>query len=268
MPRTSSADLRDRQMGLKKRTVWMTDTALLLGPIAFQEFEVPSGINFGGRHRLALHRLPGGIRIIDALGRDDAQIRFSGIFSGSDATLRARSLDELRASGITLPLTWDVFFYTVTISEFFAEYRNNWWIPYQITCTVLRDEASAIAQTVVSLATAALSDIASAAADALNAGVDLSPLQATLGAPGATVRGTGSYSTAQASLSTMQSSMGASIDSADAALAGVDFANASSPEVSAGRLLEATDIAGQLGSLTSVRTYVARAAVNLANASS
>ncbi len=72
------------------------------------------------------------------MGRDDAQIAFSGIFSGSDATLRARILDELRASGLTLPLTWDVFFYTVMISEFHADYRNGWWIPYQITCTVLQ----------------------------------------------------------------------------------------------------------------------------------
>ena len=63
----------------------MADVTLLLGPVAFQDFEVPCGVNFGGRQRLALHRLPGGSRVIDALGRDDAQISFSGIFSGSDA---------------------------------------------------------------------------------------------------------------------------------------------------------------------------------------
>ena len=51
--------------------------------IVFQDFELPSGINFGGRQRLALHRLPGGSRVIDALGRDDAQISFAGIFTGS-----------------------------------------------------------------------------------------------------------------------------------------------------------------------------------------
>src|ERR1700761_7345057 len=96
----------------------MSDVALLLGPIVFRNFELPSGVNFGGRQRLALHRLPGGSRVIDALGRDDAQINFSGIFTGPDATLRSRSLDEMRVSGIALPLTWDVLFYTVLISEF------------------------------------------------------------------------------------------------------------------------------------------------------
>jgi hypothetical protein len=244
----------------------MPDTVLLLGPVVFQEFEVPSGINFGGRQRLALHRLPGGARIIDALGRDDAQIAFSGIFSGSDATLRARSLDELRASGLTLPLTWDVFFYTVVISDFHADYRNNWWIPYRITCTVLRDEASALVLPLVSLATAALADIGNAASDALNAGFDLSPLQAALGAPGATLRGTAAYSAAQFSLSAARSSMDASIGAADTALAGVDLTNANSPDVGAARLLEATSIAEQLGSLTSARSYISRAAVNLTNA--
>jgi hypothetical protein len=245
----------------------MPDTVLLLGPVVFQEFEIPACINFGGRQRLALHHLPGGARIIDALGRDDCQIAFSGIFSGSDATLRARILDELRANGLTLPLTWDVFFYTVMISEFHADYRNGWWIPYQITCTVLRDEASALIQPFVSLATAALTDIGNAASDALSAGFDLSPVQTALGAPGATIRGTAAYSAAQASLASAQSSMEASIGAADTALSGIDLANVSSPDVGAASLLEASSVAGQLGSMTSARSYVSRAAINLTNAS-
>jgi hypothetical protein len=246
----------------------MTDTVLLLGPVVFQEFEVPSGINFGGRQRLALHRLPGDARIIDALGRDDAQIAFSGIFSGSDATLRARSLDELRVSGLTLPLTWDVFFYTVVIAEFHAQYRNSWWIPYQIICTVLRDEAAAVLQPIVSLATAALADIGNAAAGALSAGLDMSTVQTALGAPDATIRGTAAYSVAQARLGTAQSSLDASIDAADIALAGVDILNANSPVVAAARLLEAIDIAGQLSSVTSARSYVANAAIDPTDGSS
>src|SRR4051812_20099813 len=111
----------------------MTDVLLLLGPVVFQDFEIPSGVNFGGKQRLALHRLPGGERVIDALGRDDAEIGFSGIFTGPDATLRARSLDELRSAGVMLPLTWDIFYYTVLISDFHADYRNGSWNPYSLT---------------------------------------------------------------------------------------------------------------------------------------
>ena len=45
---------------------------VILGPIALQGFEVPESITIGGAQRLAIHRLPGGARVIDALGPDDA----------------------------------------------------------------------------------------------------------------------------------------------------------------------------------------------------
>jgi hypothetical protein len=245
----------------------MADVTLLLGPVVFQDFEVPSGVNFGGRQRLALHRLPGGPRVIDALGRDDAQISFSGIFSGSDATLRARSLDELRVAGIALPLTWDVLFYTVLISEFQASYRNGWWIPYRIVCTVLRDEASALVQLVASLATTALADIGAASGYALDAGVDLSPLQAALAAPGATTRGTAAYSTAQNCLVGTKASIGTSISVANGTLVGATVADAGSAEAGVAGLLAATDSAGQLSSLVSAGSYINRTENNLTNAS-
>jgi hypothetical protein len=245
----------------------MPDVVLLLGPVLFQDFEIPSGINFGGRQRLALHRLPGGSRIIDTLGRDDAQISFSGIFAGSDATLRARSLDELRAAGIVLPLTWDVFFYTVLISEFHADYRSGWWIPYRITCTVLRDEASALMEPTVSLAGAVLSDISTGANYALDAGLDLSALQSTLATPDAWMRGTAAYTVAQSSLDDAQSSIDASINSANTTLENANIANSSTPQDSVTGLLEASSATGQLSSLMCTRSYVRRAAINLANAS-
>jgi hypothetical protein len=245
----------------------MPDVALLLGPIAFQDFEVPSGINFGGRHRLALHRLPGGSRVVHAMGRDDAEISFSGIFTGSDATLRARGLDELRVAGIVLPLTWDVFFYSVLLSEFRADYRNGSWIPYRIVCTVLQDEASELIQSVVSLASAVLTDIGTAAGYAADAGVDLSAVNAQLAAPGATVRGTAAYTAARSSLIDARSSIVSSTDQADWTLRGMDPAGAASAQAGVAGLLAATDATGRLSGLTSAGAYVRRAEVNLANAS-
>ena len=112
-----------------------------------------SGCAGAGRQRLAVHGLPGGVRVIDALGRDDADIVWSGVFSGSDAAARARALDLMRAEGGFWPLTWDWFFYTVVIARFDADYTRSNWIPYRITCTVLRDETAAAVETAVSLAT-------------------------------------------------------------------------------------------------------------------
>ena len=156
----------------------MSDIVLLLGPIGFKDFEIPANIGFGGEQRLAVHKLLGGARVIDALGRDDTEITFNGIFSGSDATLRARGLDVLRAQGLPLPLTWDVFFYMVVIRSFEADYRSGWWIPYRIACTVVRDEAGALIDAGISLATSAVSDVASAVGQALTGGLDLSSTQA------------------------------------------------------------------------------------------
>lgn len=96
----------------------MSGIALILGPVVFQDFEAAAGIRFGGEQRIIVHKLPGGTRVIDSLGRDDAEITLSGTFSGPDGTLRARMLDELRAEGSVLPLTWDVFFYSVVHSRF------------------------------------------------------------------------------------------------------------------------------------------------------
>ena len=191
-----------------------------------------------------MHRLPGGTRVIDALGRDDARISFSGIFSGSNATLRARSVDELRAAGLPLELTWDVFFFTVLISNFHADYRNSWWVPFRVTCTVLRDEAAALIQSTVSFVAAVAADIGIAMAQGVNAGIDLSQLQTVFAAPDATVRGTGTYITAQSNLTAAQNSIDGAVGAVDAALSDMDLAHAASAEDGATGLLNATITAG------------------------
>ncbi|MEO8716062.1 MAG: hypothetical protein ABI369_13715, partial [Acetobacteraceae bacterium] len=177
----------------------MADIALLLGPVVFQDFEVPARINIGGRQRVAVHRLVGGARVIDSLGRDDAELRFEGVFSGQDATLRARTLDQLRAAGSPLPVTWDVFYYTVVVTTFEADYRSAWWIPYRIACTVLRDEAAALLNSVFSLADSAVADI-SEAISWVGTDFGLGAAQSALSAPNAVVRGASDYATAETSL--------------------------------------------------------------------
>ena len=245
----------------------MADVSLFLGPIVLQDFEVPSGINFGGRQRVAVHRLPGGLRVIDALGRDDAQISFAGIFTGTDATLRARGVDELRVAGIALPLSWDVFFYTVLITDFRADYRSGTWIPYCIVCTVLQDEAQALLQTTASLATVALSDVADASSYAAAAGLDLSALQTSLTASGAITRGTAAYTSARNGLVDSRSAIHSSISDADATLSGINIEVVGNASAGVAALDAATDASGRLSSLYTARAYVQRAAGNLANAS-
>jgi hypothetical protein len=245
----------------------MSDIVLLLGPVTFTDFEVPAGITFGGEQRLALHRLPGGTRVIDALGRDDAALTFTGIFSGSDATLRARAIDELRSLGLPLPLTWDIFFYSVVIDNFQADYRNSNWIPYRISCTVIRDEAAALIEAAVSLTTSTLADVSTAFASAASAGVNLSGTQSAITAPGATTSGTAAFAAARSCLASTQRILNTNLAASEQSLLGANLIAAPSADAGIAGLSQATGAAGQLSQITHARSYLGRAAVNLTNAS-
>jgi hypothetical protein len=137
---------------------------LLLGPFLFQGFELPESIIWGGAQSLTIHRLPGGARIIDAMGRDDADITWSGIFAGPGATIRARALDLMRADGSVWPLTWDSFFYTAIIARLDIDHRRPNWLHYRISCTILRDEAASLLTAPISFAANVAQDLAQATA--------------------------------------------------------------------------------------------------------
>jgi hypothetical protein len=119
----------------------MSNVVVTLGDVSFQDFEVPEKISFGGTQRLAVQELIGGGRVVDALGYDDGEISFSGIFSGDDAAQRAQTLDTERAAGAVLALFWDQYFYNVVIAEFAADYEKPWWIPFALRCIVASDPA-------------------------------------------------------------------------------------------------------------------------------
>jgi hypothetical protein len=113
------------------------NSPIRIGPIDLQEFEVPQSLRFGGRHRLVIHTLAGGQRIVERLGPDDSEIQFRGTFSGPFAEARARTFDNLRVSGGIVWLTWESFRRRIIINSFIAYYQTRWWIPYQISCVVV-----------------------------------------------------------------------------------------------------------------------------------
>ncbi len=135
---------------------------LQVGTVELEGFELPSRIGFGGRQQLAVHRLIGGVRVIDVLGRDDSALVWSGVLSGSDAAERARTLDAVRVAGDVQTLRWDAFCYSVIIAELHFDFRNPWWIPYRISCTVQRDLAQGTTVLAPSAITSVLTDLASA----------------------------------------------------------------------------------------------------------
>ena len=142
----------------------MAIPVLRLGSVQFTDFELPASITWGGTQSLTIHRMPGGARLIDAMGRDDAPVSWSGTFSGPDATSRAHTLDQMRAEGSVWPLTWQDFSYSVVIARFESDDRRSNWIPYRITCTVVSDNSGSPALALLSAAQSVAQDLAVAAA--------------------------------------------------------------------------------------------------------
>jgi hypothetical protein len=245
----------------------MAGVVLMLGPVVFQDFEIPSGINFGGRQLLAVHQLTDGRRVVDSIGPSESEISFSGTFSGTDATSRARMLNSLRVVGGELSLTWDVFCYTVVLSHFGADYENPVWIPYGISCTVMRDEAATMIPSAVSLGNSILTDLDAAAAQCDGFGLDFTAVRRSVTSPDATTLGSAAYAATQSGISLMQSAINIQIASAETALRTTVLSNPTSAGSLVTHLVASTTAAQQLASLTSANAYVGRTARNLLHAS-
>ena len=117
----------------------MAETTLNLGSFEFAELEIPAEIRIGGAQRLSMHELVGGARVIDAMGRTDRPLEWSGILLGETAISRAQALDAMRIAGLPQPLVWSAYSYQVIVREFEAAYQRKAQLAYRIVCEVLSD---------------------------------------------------------------------------------------------------------------------------------
>ena len=77
------------------------------------------------------------------MGRDDADLTWTGRFRGSDAVSRSRQIDAMRIGGQQQTLTWADFSYLVTIKSFKAGYeRAGLEAPYTIVLEVVQDNST------------------------------------------------------------------------------------------------------------------------------
>lgn len=186
----------------------MSSHAITIGSISLHDFEVPTSIHFGGRQRLVVHRTADGTRIVEPLGPDDGEIRFSGIFSGANAETRARALDNLRLSAAAVWLTWQSFRYKIIVGDFAATYNSRWWIPYRLSCVIVH-QAGVRPSVLLSTRALILGALASAQSALAGIDVDMSPLSSALLNSGSLTPGSTANSqatvTANQSLSALQS---------------------------------------------------------------
>jgi hypothetical protein len=116
---------------------------LVLGGIAFTNYSPPEYMMAGGKQAMVVHKLPGGARVIDTLGPDEADITWQGFFFGNDAYSNVLLLDSMRAAGNVIGLSWGgEATRQVIISEFIYHIRRlPVWVEYNITCTVYENPA-------------------------------------------------------------------------------------------------------------------------------
>lgn len=134
---------------------------LILGGVAFDDFSTPNEMMGGGRQAMVVHKLPGGARVIDTLGPDEANVVWRGHFFGNDAYDTALTLDGMRASGSVYSLTWGGQFRSVIIEQFIYKVRRlPVWVDYDISCTVYQNPSlGSLGGVVTSIETLILSDI-------------------------------------------------------------------------------------------------------------
>lgn len=257
---------------------------LTLGGVVFADFEIPERINFGGGQMLSVHKLPGGTRVIDAMGPDDEDIRWSGRFRGPSAEQRGFLLDFMRRSGQQVLLTWSLHRYQVVIREFKADFQQPYEIPYSIACTVVLDETQAIAQAAIGFIEAMAADVVNAVglggvigSSTINAAVTgvaaaFSNYQA--GVPNTTNALAGITAVAEGPLlSSLQASIGGALAATQSGIAsttaGINIAPVIAgglPTTMAGALTAAASGFGQLNSLYQLSSTLGRMNANANNA--
>lgn len=113
-----------------------------LGDFDFTRFEVPEIVTHGTRQKLETHTMPGGRRVIDAMGPEELPITWNGRLIGVNAGLRARQLKAMCQRGRRLVLRWGINRMDVVIQEASFEDLRREFINYKIECVALNVQSA------------------------------------------------------------------------------------------------------------------------------
>ncbi|MBR0560333.1 hypothetical protein [Neokomagataea anthophila] len=102
-----------------------SSSPVILGDVVLTGIEVPDYLQVGGRQMMVIHRLPGGQRIIDALGNDPGRLELRGRFLGGGAQARAQSIERMRNVGKAISFSAAGLSLSVFISEFSYRYEDK-----------------------------------------------------------------------------------------------------------------------------------------------
>lgn len=160
-----------------------------IGGLTLTGMEVPRLIRDGGTQQVAIHRLPGGGRIMDAVGNDPDRLELEGTFVGPTALGRARALKQMRVAGAPVAFSGAGLSLMVRIVQYSYDYQQKGTvIPYRL---VLEQPPQAATSGAGTSALSALvgADGASALSGVSGALADVATIAGNIGGQLATVAG-------------------------------------------------------------------------------
>lgn len=112
-------------------------TRLIVGNVEFTGLEVPESVSIGAKQQLVVHKLVGGKRVVDVLGLDYKNIRWSGWMTGATAGDRVTEIETLRDAGLPLNFNMDGYHFSVMIEDFEARFEHVYRRYYSIDLLVV-----------------------------------------------------------------------------------------------------------------------------------
>lgn len=255
--------------------------SVTLGDFSFDSFEVPETIRWGGKQHIVSQTMPGGTNVFAAMGIEFPPLSWSGIFDGMNALSRSRQLYTMLNAAALITLSWNDRTYTVMVSDYEASDTKTNWIPYRISCLVLRDETLSSNPPAPSLLSQVTADIAGAigvtpAQLTQGVGTALSAAQAAATVAGAVTAGSSAALALTGAVATAATAVNAATVLANSQIATLASAAASTGSAvlpagnaltGAANLIGAMATSANLAALPIIGGLVGRIQINMANAS-
>lgn len=138
-----------------------SSSPVILGNLVLTGIEVPDTLQVGGRQMLVVHRLPGGGRVVDALGNDPGRLELKGRFLGPDAQMRAQAVERMRMAGQQVAFSAAGLSVQVWIAQFHYVYQAKGAV-CSYTLVLERPQETTVVQTSGTLSGVLGDDVGSA----------------------------------------------------------------------------------------------------------
>jgi hypothetical protein len=235
-----------------------------IGGINLSGPELPPSMPYPVSQELVVKKLPGGGKVVDAMGAYDGVITWSGRFDGSMAVSRVDAMLDIVRAAAVVTLQWGSESRQVVVSEFTPHWGSRgMMIAYEITCEVLPSVQAAAAPTMLSSLSLDIGNALGVPNITSDVSSALSTAQSALPVLAVLTKGSTTYQTlssavgsAQSVASSVQALAGLTITGAPASSGGSLFGSASN-------LLSVSSAMQVEASSTEALSYLGRAVKNL-----